>query len=98
MTSTNDLVGTDRLEMLFDQGKVVVDKSSTVTITRLKQPERELSEQMSMQDVARLFRGELDSSEVYTTEERSEERRVGKEWRAGWGRGEESERRGRRRR
>ncbi|HJB09224.1 MAG TPA: Gfo/Idh/MocA family oxidoreductase [Candidatus Brachybacterium merdavium] len=79
MTSTNDLVGTDRLEMLFDQGKVVVDKSSTVTITRLKQPERELSEQMSMQDVARLFRGELDSSEVYTTEEKTYESVWGKQ-------------------
>jgi len=79
MTSTNDLVGTDRLEMLFDQGKVVVDKSSTVTITRLKQPERELSEQMSMQDVARLFRGELDPSEVYTTEEKTYESVWGKQ-------------------
>ena len=79
MTSTNDLVGTDRLEMLFDQGKVVVDKSSTVTITRLKQPERELSEQMSMQDVARLFRGELDPSEVYTIEEKTYESVWGKQ-------------------
>ena len=79
MTSTNDLIGTDRLEMLFDQGKVVVDKSSTVTITRLKQPERELSEQMSMQDVARLFRGELDPSEVYTTEEKTYESVWGKQ-------------------
>ena len=79
MTSTNDLVGTDRLEMLFDQGKIVVDKSSTVTITRLKQPERELSEKMSMMDVAKLFRGELDPSEVYTTEEKTYESVWGKQ-------------------
>ena len=79
MTSTNDLIGTDRLEMLFDQGKVVVDKSSTVTITRLKQPERELSEQMTMMDVAKLFRGELDSSEVYTTEVKEYESVWGKQ-------------------
>src|SRR5699024_219837 len=71
MTSTNDLVGTDRLEMLFDQGKVVVDKSSTVTITRLKQPERELGEQRCRPDVARLLRGELDCGAVHHTEEQS---------------------------
>ncbi|GAA1490417.1 Gfo/Idh/MocA family protein [Brachybacterium sacelli] len=68
MTSTNDIVGTDRLEMLFDQGKVVVDASRTVTITRLTEPERDLSAKMSMQDVGKLFRGEGDPSDVYTTE------------------------------
>ena len=39
MTSTNDIIGTDRLEMLFDKGKVVVDASKKVTITRLSEDE-----------------------------------------------------------
>ncbi|PWH05072.1 gfo/Idh/MocA family oxidoreductase [Brachybacterium endophyticum] len=73
MTSTNDLVGTDRLEMLFDGGKIVVDGSKKVTITRLSKNERELSDEMSMQDVAKLFRGEMDPSSVYTVEEKEYE-------------------------
>lgn len=68
MTSTNDIIGTDRLEMLFDQGKIVVDGSKTVTITRLTQDERELSDTMTMQDVAELFQGQMDPSELYSTE------------------------------
>lgn len=42
-TCTHDLVGTDRLEILFDAGKIVVDDSKTVTITKLSAPEQELS-------------------------------------------------------
>jgi hypothetical protein len=77
MTSTNDIIGTDRLELLFDKGKVVVDKSSKVTIHRLSEDERSLSDKMTMQDVSRLFRGEMDPSSVYTTEE--------KEYESAWG-------------
>jgi UDP-N-acetyl-2-amino-2-deoxyglucuronate dehydrogenase len=68
MTCTNDLIGTDRLEMLFDQGKIVVDNSSTVTITRLSKPEGELSASLSPEDVGRLFTGALDTSTFMTTE------------------------------
>ena len=77
ITSTNDIIGTDRLELLFDKGKVVVDKSSKVTIHRLSEYERSLSDQMTMQDVAKLFRGEMDPTSVYTTEE--------KEYESAWG-------------
>ncbi|MGP5377289.1 Gfo/Idh/MocA family protein [Brachybacterium alimentarium] len=73
MTSTNDIIGTDRLEMLFDKGKVVVDASKKVTITRLSEDERSLSDKMTMQDVAKLFRGEMDPSDVYTIEEKEYE-------------------------
>ncbi|HIY25454.1 MAG TPA: gfo/Idh/MocA family oxidoreductase, partial [Candidatus Brachybacterium merdigallinarum] len=79
LTSTNDIVGTDRLEMLFDQGKVVVDASKKVTITRLSENERALSDKMSMQDVAELFRGEMDPSSVYTVEEKEYESVWGKQ-------------------
>lgn len=68
VTATHDLIGTDRFEILGDQGKIVVENSKTATVTRLVKPERELSESMDMSDVMRLFTGQLDSSELYTTE------------------------------
>ncbi|MFC5931196.1 gfo/Idh/MocA family oxidoreductase [Cryobacterium melibiosiphilum] len=68
VTATHDLVGTDRFEILGDQGKIVVEGSKTATVTRLKRPERELSESMDMSDVMKLFMGQLDATELYTTE------------------------------
>lgn len=68
ITCTNDIVGTDRLEMLFDQGKVVVDNSKTVTITRLTKPERQLSEEMDMSDVVKMFMGTADLDKFMTSE------------------------------
>jgi predicted dehydrogenase len=68
ITATHDLVGTDRLEILGEAGKIVVEGSRTVTVTRLKQPERELSDGMGMDDVRKLFMGELDAEQLYTTE------------------------------
>ena len=62
MTCTNDLIGTDRLEILFDKGKIVVDNSKKVTITRLKENEQTLSESMDMNDVMRIFTGQVDLS------------------------------------
>lgn len=68
ITCTNDLVGTDRLEILCDAGKIVVDDSKTVTITRLKKPEREISDSMDMAAVARLFTGQLNTAELMDVE------------------------------
>jgi predicted dehydrogenase len=68
VTATHDLTGTDRFEILGDQGKIVVENSKTATVTRLKRPERELSAEMSMDDVMRMFMGEFDAAELYTTE------------------------------
>ncbi|GAA3873812.1 Gfo/Idh/MocA family oxidoreductase [Leifsonia kafniensis] len=68
VTATHDLVGTDRFEILGDQGKIVVEGSKTATVTRLKKPERELSESMDMADVMKLFMGELNADDLYTTE------------------------------
>ena len=61
-------MGTDRFEILGDQGKIVVENSKTATVTRLKKPERELSDGMGMDDVRKLFMGELNPEEYYTTE------------------------------
>ena len=68
VTATHDLVGTDRFEILGDNGKIVVENSKTATVTRLHKPERELSAGMDMQDVVRLFTGQLDTADYYTTE------------------------------
>jgi predicted dehydrogenase len=68
VTATHDLIGTDRFEILGDQGKIVVENSKTATVSRLKKPERELSESMDMNDVMKLFMGQLDTDELYTQE------------------------------
>lgn len=67
-TATHDLTGTDRLEILGDLGKIVVDGSRTATVTRLTKPERELSESMDMSDVMQLFAGKLDADDLYSSE------------------------------
>lgn len=68
VTATHDLTGTDRFEILGDQGKIVVEGSKTATVTRLHKPERELSDGMDMDDVRKLFMGELNPEQYYTTE------------------------------
>ncbi len=68
VTATHDLVGTDRLEILGDAGKIVVEGSRTATVTRLVQPEQELSAGMGMDEVRRLFTGELDTDRLFSTE------------------------------
>ena len=68
VTATHDLVGTDRFEILGDNGKIVVDNSKTATVSRLSKPERELSESMDMQDVMRLFTGQLNIDDYYSSE------------------------------
>ncbi|UOQ87558.1 Gfo/Idh/MocA family protein [Gracilibacillus salinarum] len=57
VTCTHDVMGTDRLEILGDKGKIVVDDSKKITLKRLHKPEREMSNSMSMQDMMTLFRG-----------------------------------------
>ncbi|WP_150308178.1 Gfo/Idh/MocA family protein [Planctomonas psychrotolerans] len=68
VTATHDLIGTDRFEILGDQGRIVVENSKTATVTRLTRPERELSASMTLGDVGRITSGELDSADYYTQE------------------------------
>jgi predicted dehydrogenase len=68
VTATHDMVGTDRLEILGDQGKIVVEGSKVATVTRLSKPEREISESMDRDAVVKLFSGQFDPTELYTTE------------------------------
>jgi predicted dehydrogenase len=68
ITAVHDLVGTDRFEILGDNGKIVVENSKTATVTRLTKPERELSDGMGMDDVMRLFTGQLNTDDYYSSE------------------------------
>lgn len=67
-TATHDLVGTDRFEILGDRGKIVVDGSQTAVVTRLVDDEENLSAGMGMEDVRKLFMGEMDPTTYYTQE------------------------------
>jgi UDP-N-acetyl-2-amino-2-deoxyglucuronate dehydrogenase len=67
VTRTHDVVGTDRLEIVGDKGKIIVDNSSKVTIKRLVKPESEMSATMSMQDVMKIFMGG-SQDDVYSEE------------------------------
>ena len=71
MTATHDMIGTDRLEILLDKGKIVVENSKDVTIWKLNKPEQELSKGMSLDAVRQLFSGQLNMSEFMTTESKS---------------------------
>ena len=67
-TCTHDFVGTDRLEILCDGGKVVVDGSRQVTVNRLTKPEQEISDSMDPDAVRRLFTGQLATDEYVSTD------------------------------
>lgn len=47
---THDALGTDRLELDFDKGKIVVENSNQATIYRFKQSESEWNQTLSMTD------------------------------------------------
>ncbi|WP_407271864.1 Gfo/Idh/MocA family protein [Radiobacillus sp. PE A8.2] len=57
ITCTHDVIGTDRFEILGDNGKIVVEDSKKVTIKRLHKPEAEMSATMSMQEVNEIVTG-----------------------------------------
>ena len=58
ITCTHDIIGTDRLEILGDKGRILVEGSKKVTVTRLKESENELNARLTFADVANLFRGQ----------------------------------------
>lgn len=68
MTCTHDIAGTDRLEILCDKGKIIVDNSEVVTITRFADDEQAMSAAMDVEAVRRLFCGDLDRDELVSIE------------------------------
>lgn len=79
ITGTNDMVGTDRLEILFDRGKIIVTDSREVSIWHLGEDEREIARSMSPQDAALAPSGALDLSAFWQTETRSYTSRWGEQ-------------------
>ena len=70
ITCTNDIVGTDRFEIFGTKGKIIVEDSKKLIVKQLTAPEAELSENMDMQDVLRLFMGQVNMEDyVKVTEE-----------------------------
>lgn len=67
VTCTHDVLGTDRLEINLDGGKIVVENSKVATVSRLKKSEAVMNDTMSMMEVGKLLMsGKHD--ELYTTE------------------------------
>lgn len=73
ITCTHDIIGTDRLEILGDKGKIVVEDSKTAHVTRMKKTENELNKEMDFEGVKKLFMGELDVDDLWETESFTEE-------------------------
>ena len=57
ITATHDIVGTDRFEILGDQGKIVVEDSARATVTRLNKPEQEISVSVPPEDIFNVVTG-----------------------------------------
>ncbi|MGL6105508.1 Gfo/Idh/MocA family protein [Romboutsia sp.] len=69
ITCTHDIMGTDRFEIHGDKGKIVVEGSKSVKITRLKEDENELNKKLTFADVAKLFMGQGGMSDMMDVEE-----------------------------
>lgn len=54
VTCTHDILGTDRLEIFCDKGKIIVENSQKATVKRMSMTEQEASDRMTMADVHRL--------------------------------------------
>ena len=68
ITCTHDPIGTDRLEIDLDKGKIVVEDSKKATVYRLKQSEQEMNATMTMADVNRLTMGNSAGVGLYDLE------------------------------
>ncbi len=68
ITCTHDPIGTDRLEIDLEKGKIVVDGSQKATVYRLAKTEDEMNATMSMGDVARLVSGNSAEGGLFTVE------------------------------
>lgn len=67
ITCTHDVIGTDRLEITGDKGKILVEDSKKITIKRLKQSENEMNQTMTWADVAEIFKGD-GMGDIYETD------------------------------
>ncbi len=69
ITCTHDPLGTDRLEIDLDNGKIVVEGSEKATVTRLNKTEDEMNATMTMQEVSKLTSGNsAGAGDMFTVE------------------------------
>ncbi len=69
ITCTHDPIGTDRLEIDLDKGKIIVEDSKKATIYRLTQCEQEMNTSMTMEQAMLLTKGKGSSPyEIETME------------------------------
>ena len=67
ITATHDVIGTNRFEIVGDNGTIIVDDSKKVTIKRLYTPEKEMSTTLSWADIKKITGGE-GPSQIYEEE------------------------------
>lgn len=58
VTCTHDALGTDRLEIHGDNGKIIITDSQTVTVKRLRKPEEELNRELDFRQMLALVKGQ----------------------------------------
>ena len=69
ITCTHDAIGTDRLEIDLDKGKIVVEESRRAKVYRMKTSEQEMNRTMGMMDVAKLMMSNSAEGGLYEVEE-----------------------------
>lgn len=71
VSCTHDPLGTDRLELDFDRGKILVENSQKATVYTFKQPEQQWNETLSHVQMAQLKSTPeaLYETEVYTAQQ-----------------------------
>lgn len=73
VTGTNEIVGSDRLEIIGDKGKIIVDDSLNAKVIRLNEPESKINNDMDVEGVRKLFTGQIKFEDLYEIEEIQEE-------------------------
>lgn len=65
VTCTHDILGTDRLELFGNKGKIIIENSRKATVRILHRPEEELNAELTFADVRNLVRGEGGMEKLY---------------------------------
>lgn len=66
-TCTHDVLGTDRFEILGDNGKIIVDDSRKLTVRRLHKSEQEMSATLGMGELTKLVKSN-GTEQIYEEE------------------------------
>lgn len=67
VTCTHDALGTDRLEIHGDNGKIIIIDSKTVIVKKLTKPEEELNRELDFRQMLALIKGQT-GEKLYTEE------------------------------